>query len=232
MRTLLHIHFAIAAAAHGAVANTISIPASQDNTLYAESGNLSNGAGNYVFAGSTGFGSPRRALIAFDVAAAIPAGSTIQSAALSLNMSMTNGGPSIVALHRVSASWGEGTSMAMSGEGGGAIATTGDATWQYRFFATQSWTDLGGDFVATPSASVSVDANGVYTWGSNAALVADVQAWLDSPSTSFGWILVGDESMATTAKRFDSRTNASGTPASAGPRSATRGSPRSAGCCG
>jgi hypothetical protein len=210
MRT--HLVLTLATLASSTFAGTVSIPASQDNTLYAESGNLSNGAGNYVFAGATGFGSPRRALIAFDVAAAIPAGSTIQSAALSLNMSMTNAGPSNVALHRVSASWGEGTSMAMSGEGGGALATTGDATWQYRFFATQSWTNLGGDFVATPSASISVDANGIYTWGSNAALVTDVQAWLDDPSTSFGWVLIGDESMSTTAKRFDSRTNATGVP--------------------
>jgi hypothetical protein len=195
-----------------AVADTLSIPASKDNTIFFESASLSNGAGNYVFAGVTGFGAPRRALLAFDVAAVIPPGSTIQSVALVLNMSMSNAGPENVALHRSTASWGEGTSAATGGEGGGAPATPGDATWQYRFFNTSSWTSLGGDFVATPSAVVSVNANGLYTWGSNSALVSDVQTWLDSPSANDGWILIGDETVATTAKRFDSRTNTSGIP--------------------
>ena len=33
-------------------------------------------------------------------------------------------------------------------------------------------------------------------------MVADVQAWLDDPSTNFGWIVVGDETQNETAKRF------------------------------
>jgi len=36
-------------------------------------------------------------------------------------------------------------------------------------------------------------------------MTADVQGWLDNPSLSFGWCLVGDESTAATAKRFQSR---------------------------
>jgi hypothetical protein len=39
-------------------------------------------------------------------------------------------------------------------------------------------------------------------------MVADVQAWLDAPSTNFGWIVSGDESASNTSKRFDSRQNA------------------------
>jgi len=46
---------------------------------------------------------------------------------------------------------------------------------------------------------------GSYSWGTNAAMVADVQSWLASPSTNFGWIVVGDESANLTAKRFGSR---------------------------
>jgi homospermidine synthase len=34
-----------------------------------------------------------------------------------------------------------------------------------------------------------------------------VQSWLDSPQANFGWILIGNESVATTAKRFDTREN-------------------------
>ncbi len=45
---------------------------------------------------------------------------------------------------------------------------------------------------------------GAYTWSSTAQLVGDVQFWLDSPATNFGWTIVGDESTIGTAKRFDS----------------------------
>ncbi|HEY5625470.1 MAG TPA: multicopper oxidase domain-containing protein, partial [Dehalococcoidia bacterium] len=40
---------------------------------------------------------------------------------------------------------------------------------------------------------------------SSAQMVADVQSWLDSPSTNFGWVVVGNEVANQTAKRFDSK---------------------------
>jgi serine protease len=40
-------------------------------------------------------------------------------------------------------------------------------------------------------------------------MVADVQSWLDNPATNFGWLVLGDESTGTTAKRFDSRESTS-----------------------
>ena len=40
---------------------------------------------------------------------------------------------------------------------------------------------------------------------SHAQMVADVQGWLDNPTTNYGWILAGDESGATSAKRFATR---------------------------
>jgi hypothetical protein len=36
-------------------------------------------------------------------------------------------------------------------------------------------------------------------------MAADAQAWLDTPASNYGWILVGDESTSSTAKRFDTR---------------------------
>jgi hypothetical protein len=56
------------------------------------------------------------------------------------------------------------------------------------------------------SASQSVDATGFYSW-SGPALVADVQSWLDNPQNNFGWVLIGNESVPQTAKRFDTREN-------------------------
>jgi len=41
-------------------------------------------------------------------------------------------------------------------------------------------------------------------------LVTDIQGWLATPSTNFGWLLLGDETTLTTARRFDSRESAPG----------------------
>lgn len=187
----------------------IAIGASKDNTLYHDAtGSLSNGAGQRFFAGTSGGGGVRRGLLAFDVASAIPAGSTINSVSLRLNMSNTSGGPAIIELRPALQNWGEGTSVAGGGEGGGGPSTPGDATWLHTFFNTSFWTNPGGDYSATPSASLPVGGVGAYTWASNAQFVADVQNWLDNPGANFGWVILGDEVTSSSAKRFDSRNNA------------------------
>jgi hypothetical protein len=189
----------------------VTLGANKDNTLFEDNaGALSNGAGDYTFAGRVGPGGGggkiRRALISFDLSS-IPSGATVTSVGLILNMSKTIAGPETTALHRVTASWGEGTSDAAGDEGAGAASTTGDATWLHRSFNTSNWTAQGGDFAVGASASVSVGAEGFYIWGTTAQMVADVQAWVATPANNFGWIMIGNESVTTTAKRFDSRTN-------------------------
>ncbi len=184
----------------------VTLPANLDNTLYQEAtGAVSNAKGQYLFTGNTLAGSLRRALLSFDVGGAIPAGSQITSVRVVLSMNMTIAAATPVHLHRCTASWGEGTSQALGNEGQGAPATTGDATWVHRSFNTSNWTTVGGDFAATASATQQVGGNGSYTWGPAAGLTADVQGWLDNPSTNFGWIVLGDELATTTAKRFGSR---------------------------
>ena len=191
-----------------ATADTVTLGASRDNTLYFDNGGaLSNGAGDYFFAGLTGGGLSRRGLLAFDVAGALPAGATIDSAELTLEMSRTNSGPQTVQLRRVLSDWGEGASDASGEEGGGAPSAPGDATWLHTFFPSDFWLSAGGDFDFTASASQSIDQIGTYTWGSTPELVADVQGWLDDPATNFGWLLLGNELAAGTAKRFNSREN-------------------------
>lgn len=195
---------------------TRTLSAVRDNTLFeddAAANARSNGAGSRIFAGRTaqGTNSIRRALVAFDLAgAAIPSGATITSAELRLQMNMTNAGGNSVALHRVAAAWGEGGSLAGGGQGGGAPAQTGDATWFHTFFPSALWSVPGGDFNPTPSASQIVGDPGAYTWGSTAQMVADVQSWVDNPASNFGWILVGNEFTQPTAKSFDSRESGSG----------------------
>lgn len=55
------------------------------------------------------------------------------------------------------------------------------------------------------SGSTEVDGNGSYTWDSAPQMVSDVQSWLNDPTGNFGWLLIGDETDASTAKRFDTR---------------------------
>lgn len=204
---------ALLATSSVASANQVSLFAAKDNTMYAESTSESNGAGDAFFAGVNGFGQVRRALIQFDVASAIPAGSTITGVQLVLFMSKTNAGVFDIALHRSNQDWGEGTSNAPSGEGSGTTAQTGDATWGRRFYPGSSWTTPGGDFVPTPSVLASVNQTGSYTWTSTPAFVADVQSFLDSPSTNFGWVIkCTDEASQPTAKRFWSRQYTGGGP--------------------
>jgi spore coat protein A len=196
-------------------ADVLNFGAQKDNTLYEKnSGDLSNGAGSYFFAGNTQQGDDddtRRGVIAFDVSS-IPAGSTITDVDLTLNMSRTQTGSRTVSLHRLTADWGEGNSNAGGQEGDGASAADGDATWLYRFYnesdpeSSPAWAGNGGngDYVGTASASINVGGENSYTW-STVGMVADVQAWLDSPASNFGWIVIGQESSSTSAKRFDSR---------------------------
>lgn len=191
-----------------AFAETISIEPARDNTLYENSsGTVSNGQGEYLFAGRTGQGSNsiRRGLLYFDIAGNIPAGATIDGVSLALTLSRTISGPQRVGLYPVSSAWGEGASDATGQEGTGAVAAPGDATWVYSLFDDTLWTLPGGDFVAASSAEQSVAGLGAYTWGSTPEMIADVQSWLESPTDNYGWMLLGDESQGATAKRFNSR---------------------------
>jgi photosystem II stability/assembly factor-like uncharacterized protein len=190
----------------------ISINPSKDNTLYEyvpADGDRSNALGNHFFAGKTAVDLIRRGVLAFDIAGSIPPGSTITSVSLSMHMSRTLFDTArTIELHKLLADWGEGTSDASGAEGDGAPATTNDATWRHRFYDTIFWATEGGDFSNTVSASQSVGVIGDYAW-SSAQMVADVQSWLDNPANNFGWLVLGDESESTTAKRFDTRESTS-----------------------
>lgn len=181
----------------------ITVGASKDNTLYQDAaGGLSNGTGSTFFSGETGGGLIRRGLVEFDLSA-IPAGSTIQSVTLNLFLVQAQSFPTDVSLHEVLAEWGEGTSNAGVRAGGGAGATTNDATWRHTFYGGSFWTNPGGDFDLAVSATTLVGAEGsTYHWLNTPALVADVQGWLDLPVTNHGWLLQGDESQSSTAKAF------------------------------
>ena len=187
---------------------SVSIPASKDTTLIEDpAGNLANGSGAHFFAGrnSQPSGSLRRALVHFDVAAHLPATAVVGAVELHLTVSQTNAGASPVWLHRASAAWSEGPSVAPGG--GGALAGAGDTTWLHRTYPDLLWAEPGGDFLPVPSGVALVGGVGPAHWSSSARMKADVRQWLHAPHRNFGWLLLGDETQPTTVKRFDSREN-------------------------
>ncbi|MHC4908889.1 MAG: DNRLRE domain-containing protein [Planctomycetota bacterium] len=210
-----HIMAAVLAAGVGAAAtaDVLQVEPDKDNTLYGyTSGQFSNGAGTGLFVGRN-LAEPfpdgaRRTVVSFDLSK-IPAGARVNAVSLTMVMTLGQFPVTPVSLHRAETDWGEGGSIAggsacSGGGGGGEDAETDDATWTFASFPTTTWNTLGGDFVAEPSASVSVGGTGPYTWASTPELVADVQGWING-SLNAGWVIIGDESSAGTAKRFASR---------------------------
>lgn len=187
-----------------AQADVVVLTPSKDNTMLDSAPDWANGAGNHTFAGRTSIGGIHRGLVQFDLSAIRP-GSTITAVSLQLHLSRARGGASSVSLHRLTASWGEGTSNAEGEEGALAPASPNESTWNHRHYPTIAWTTPGGDFIAAASATTSVGTTLTnYTW-SSAGMVADVQGWLNNPATNFGWIIRGNEVTNASSKRFDTR---------------------------
>ncbi len=189
-----------------ASADTVQVVSNRDNTLIeSATGHVSGGLMPFVFAGNTSQGPEqdgRRGLMRFDVSS-IPLGSTINSASVRLYMSRSAiAGPNDYSLHRVLADWGEGTTGGDGGQGG--LSTPQSATWIHRFYPDVLWTSIGGDFNASPSATLFVAGIGSYTCTSP-QLAADVHEWLRARASNFGWLLKGPEGPIVSAKRFESR---------------------------
>jgi spore coat protein A len=206
------------------LADSVTLQPIKDNTLYEPVAqdafaDVSDGIGPTMFAGRVkdadadpGPGTRtalRRAVLAFDIAANVPAGATINGVQLTLYCDKVSATTSYsVALRRLTSNWGEGTSdTGQSRQGRGEPATTGDATWRHTFYPGQFWTSPGGDYSGTISASRTVGNVGSYSWGSTSGLVADVQAWLNTPAQNYGWIILGDEAQNQSTKRFGTREN-------------------------
>lgn len=199
-----------------AQSQTLFIVAGADNTLYEDpDGAVSNGEGGFMLAGRNNLDqdSIRRAVLYFDVAGQLPHGAIVEQASLTLYLERGNGGERVLNLHRLLSDWGEGGSAVMGG-GLGAPAQEGDATWLHSFWPDVFWQRDGGHYIGRVSASqtvgdpgMGIDTPGFYTWGSSARLVQDVRRWQRQPEKNFGWILLGDESVSQTVKRFSSKDN-------------------------
>lgn len=182
---------------------TVRVPVAQDAVVYGEDltlgGNRANGTGQTLSVGNVQAGLNRRSLLFFNLDGAVPPGSVILDANLSLNVVSTTSAP-FVALFRLFAPWAAGVT-GPEDELLGGEAQTGDVTWNSLFFHETdmsrrlAWQQAGGDF--QPDQPLLADAgegSGTTVTYTSQGFVADVQSLLNQPDQHFGWILAGDES--------------------------------------
>jgi hypothetical protein len=148
---------------------TVTLAASADTYLSSDKKTTNYGAASSLIAdGNPDFG----ALLRWDLSS-IPAGSTLQSATLSVNVTGTNADTyEIYALKR---SWIEQ-----------------QATWNKATIGT-NWQSAGAqgsmDRSSTVLGTVTATATGIRNVVLNAAGLAVVQGWVNNPATNFGFIL-------------------------------------------
>jgi len=201
-------------------AESITLTPVADTALFEYEPNFNFGAENDLPAGTIGRAggfNRSRILLKFDVARAIPANVVISRAVLTLTAVKSPDSPanSTLGLHRMLDDWSEGTQRGLPP--GGAPAAGGETTWNSRFSPNGAWAAPGGksgeDFVALPTASERIAANGEYEVELGSIKVKDIQDWLTAPETNFGWILISQsEDIPQTARRFASREHAASAP--------------------
>jgi len=211
----------LSAGAASARANQVQIGAAQDATLLGGSDATTNQslADPGIFVGTDGEGNPKRGLIEFNIAGSIPAGATITGVTLQMTVGQVAGSggggsggttaPETISLYNESQAWGQPTNIAgattFGGTGHGAAPDPGDATWNYAFYSTTPWTTAGGDWTSSLPDLADTAVTGTlssFSW-SSAAMVTDVQNWLNNPSANFGWIIKNaDETDIRTFRAF------------------------------
>jgi hypothetical protein len=178
------------------------------NTMYAEDPTRASGQSTSLFLGPIADGSPRRILLRFDPTS-LPPTAVVTRARLNMvvnRAAIASASSDSIAVHRVLASWGQGTAIGPGG-GGGTQASAGDATWTARLFNTPPaipsllWTSPGGDFNPVPSRAGTMGVSiGTIVVDSTSGMVADIESWRSNPAGNHGWIVIGPEGEAFSQK--------------------------------
>ncbi|MBU0686673.1 MAG: DNRLRE domain-containing protein [Candidatus Margulisbacteria bacterium] len=123
----------------------------------------------------------RRGIIQFDLSS-IPINATVTSATLELYVYATGGFDYVVNLHRIQQSpvrdWQESS-----------------VTWN-NYKTGTAWSSGGGDYSSTISGTVIWGGGPPYAkWGTfeSTQLVNDVQSFISTPATNFGWLVKGSD---------------------------------------
>lgn len=196
-------------------AATVTLNPVADTSIMQNNPNNSLGEQLSIPSGTTAGGAPTRVLLRFDPSATIPANAVITSVSLKMVVNKEN----FVApdaqfdLHRMLVSWAEGTGLGQTGE----PASAGETSWNKRVVPGVNWGAAGGlsgvDFAASISGSKVITSPGAQIFATSAGLVSDVQSWVSSPASNFGWMLIcAAESRSSTARRFASREDSASTP--------------------
>jgi hypothetical protein len=199
---------------------TQSLLPSDDTFINSANPDNNNGASASLYVGVDGHSGVMRALVRFDMPAAL-AGATVTSAELKLTLralgNMMVGPASADSLTAVTAAWTEGNGVGdaamMFTVGQPCGAGVSGATWNQPSCATgttAAWSTPGGSVAGTASATADtagVAADAPVVWDSAAAgndgMLADLQRWIDDPTSNHGWRISGsDETSAGTAQRF------------------------------
>ncbi len=168
--------------------------------------------------GSIQSGERSRTLMKFGGLSSLPSQATVTAVTLILTLTrQPDGGPnSTFHLHRLLQPWNEGNKAGTHGD----AADPGETTWNERLARQTggSWSAPGAvapdDFSLRSSASLLLGGAGRHTFASTSNLVADVQFWLQHPTSNHGWILTSDsEDLGQTVKHFASREDAPIAPA-------------------
>lgn len=195
-------------------AESVTNVATADTSLIEVAPDHSNGGQAWVLAGRTQNGPHVRGLYRFELTN-LPAAALIQSATVQLDVTGQPGDMEAVnstfSLHRLLQPWGEGTNVALANPGQGIPAAPGDATWHHRFYPTHTWAAPGGapgiDYASEGSSFQQIEDpdHSPYRFNSTPEMVADVQHWLQHPEQNYGWMLLGNDDLIFTARRFGSR---------------------------
>lgn len=181
-------------------AATLTLTPAADTGIREFSPTTAYGDNQVVIAGTTGplsNSGQNRGLFRFDLSS-IPSQATITDVRLTFGVVRV---PPIqvdadFGLYPILQSWAEGS-----------------ATWN---IPGAGWHGPGGvagqDYAQLSSATTAIDPIvGSYTFESTAGLVGDVQAWVNTPTANFGWMLLAEqETTDFTARQFSSKESGAG----------------------
>jgi hypothetical protein len=203
-------------------------PPSDDTFINSIDPGNNNGGSNSFFTGTDGHGGFMRALVRFNMPAGLQGRVAVTSVQLRVTVeALPNGGGEAAAtesLQAVTQAWIQGNGVGDTQQsftvGQACTGSIVGATWTQSNCATSTnWTTAGGAVASTVSGQAStsgVAAGSQVTWdsASNPGMNADVQSWIDSPTSNNGWRIASSTEGTTTGQvqRFFS-TEAGGTTA-------------------
>jgi hypothetical protein len=193
-----------------------NIPSTGADTIF--QGDTTNSLGvPGIYVGTDSNTSFKDGLLAFNVSG-IPSDATITGVTLDLYIgivagsgggsAMNSGSPRTISLYDESQAWGASANASgassFGGHGGGSPANNGDATWFDAAYNSNSsmataWStgfpaNITGSSVALATTSGIPGTNSAEVQWSSAALITEIQGWVDTPTSNNGLAVVNANS--------------------------------------